>query len=190
MRNPRMGQGPCVEILGSPGPRPGDDRGFRETQHLERITVLLDSRMFDLDQPVTVQVGDEMLSGERGALQHSADREEIDASRSSTLFSISLVTHKTPAVKKWLSAHPRFAPRFTPIGGSWLNLIEHWFASLTGKALRRAVHTSVKDLSADIKAYITAVNDSPKPYRWTKTADEILASIAKACTRTLAAHST
>ena len=98
-------------------------------------------------------------------------------------------THKTPAVKKWLAAHPRFVLHFTPIGGSWLNLVERWFASLTDKALRRSVHRSVKDLIAGIEAYIAAVNESPKPYRWTKTADEILASIAKACSRTLAAHS-
>lgn len=97
-------------------------------------------------------------------------------------------THKTPAIKRWLARHPRFALHFTPIGGSWLNLVERWFASLTDKALRRAVHRSVKALIADIDAYIAVANAAPKPYRWTKSADEILASITRACSRTLTAQ--
>ena len=97
-------------------------------------------------------------------------------------------THKTPVIKQWLADHDRFALHFTPIGGSWLNLVERWFASLTDKALRRAVHRSVMELIAGIEAYIAAANTSPKPYRWTKSADEILASITKACARTLAGH--
>ena len=67
-------------------------------------------------------------------------------------------------------------------------MVERWFASLTDKALRRSVHRSVKELIAGIEAYIAAANTSPKPYRWTKSADEILASITKACARTLAGH--
>lgn len=97
-------------------------------------------------------------------------------------------THKTPIVKRWLAAHDRFVLHFTPIGGSWINLVERWFASLTDKALRRAVHRSVEDLVNGIDAYIAAANAAPKPYRWTKTADEILASITKGCAKTLSAH--
>ena len=97
-------------------------------------------------------------------------------------------THKTPIVKRWLAAHGRFTLHFTPIGGSWINLVERWFASLTDKALRRAVHRSVKELIAGIHAYIENANAAPKPYRWTKSADEILASITHSCAKTLSAH--
>ena len=97
-------------------------------------------------------------------------------------------THKTPMVKKWLAAHPRFALHFTPIGGSWINLVERWFASLTDKALRRAVHRNVKELIDGIDAYIKQANAAPKPYRWTKSADEILASITRSCAKTISVH--
>jgi transposase len=97
-------------------------------------------------------------------------------------------THKTPTIKRWLASHDRFVLHFTPIGGSWINLVERWFSSLTDKALRRAVHRSVAELIAGIESYIAAVNDHPKPYRWTKTADEILASIANACAKTMAGN--
>lgn len=97
-------------------------------------------------------------------------------------------THKTPAIKRWLRSHPRFHLHFTPIGGSWLNQVERWFASLTDKALRRSVHRSVTDLVHTIERYIETNNVSPKPFRWVKTADEILSSIARFCARTTAAH--
>jgi transposase len=92
-------------------------------------------------------------------------------------------THKTPAVKRWLTAHPRFVPHFTPTSASWLNLVERWFSELTTKKLRRGTHTSVRQLNADIRAWIDTWNDNPRPYVWTKTADQILASIANYCTR-------
>src|SRR4051794_1329331 len=92
-------------------------------------------------------------------------------------------THKTPAIQKWLLAHPRFALHFTPTSSSWLNLVERWFAELTTKKLRRGAHRSVRDLNADIRAWIETWNDDPKPYIWTKTADQILESIATYCTR-------
>jgi transposase len=92
-------------------------------------------------------------------------------------------THKTPAIQKWLLAHPRFALHFTPTSSSWLNLVERWFAELTAKKLRRGAHRSVRDLNADIRAWIKTWNDDPKPYVWTKTADQILESIATYCTR-------
>jgi transposase len=92
-------------------------------------------------------------------------------------------THKTPAIQKWLLAHPRFVLHFTPTSSSWLNLVERWFAELTAKKLRRGAHRSVRDLNADIRAWINTWNDDPKPYVWTKTADQILESIATYCTR-------
>lgn len=92
-------------------------------------------------------------------------------------------THKTPAVKRWLANHPRFVLHFTPTSSSWLNLVERWFAELTTKKLRRGTHTSVRQLNADIRAWIQTWNDNPRPYVWTKTADQILASIANYCTR-------
>lgn len=92
-------------------------------------------------------------------------------------------THKTPAVKRWLTNHPRFVPHFTPTSSSWLNLVERWFAELTTKKLRRGTHTSVRQLNADIRAWIQTWNDNPRPYVWTKTADQILASIGNYCSR-------
>ncbi len=92
-------------------------------------------------------------------------------------------THNTPAVKRWLTNHPRFVMHFTPTGSSWLNLVERWFAGLTTKKMRRGTHTSVRQLNADIRAWINTWNDNPRPDVWTKTADQILASIGNYCTR-------
>jgi transposase len=92
-------------------------------------------------------------------------------------------THKTPAVKRWLARHPRFVLHFTPTSSSWLNLVERWFAELTTKKLRRSAHTSVRKLNADIRSWIDTWNDNPRPYVWTKTADQILESIGNYCRR-------
>jgi len=92
-------------------------------------------------------------------------------------------THKTPAIKAWLAAHPRFVLHFTPTSSSWLNLVERWFAELTNKKLRRSAHKSVRALNTDIRAWIDTWNDQPRPYIWTKTADQILDSIATYCNR-------
>jgi transposase len=92
-------------------------------------------------------------------------------------------THKTPAVKRWLTTHPRFVLHFTPTSSSWLNLVERWFAELTTKKLRRGTHTSVRQLNTDIRAWIDTWNDNPRPYVWTKTADQILESIGNYCKR-------
>jgi transposase len=92
-------------------------------------------------------------------------------------------THKTPAVKRWLAAHPRFVLHFTPTSSSWLNLVERWFGELTTKKLQRGTHRSARELNADIRAWIDTWNDNPRPYIWTKTADQILESIARYCTR-------
>ncbi len=88
-------------------------------------------------------------------------------------------THKTPEMKKWLLRHPRFELHFTPTSSSWLNVVERWFAELTNRKLRRSAHNSVNELEADIQAWIEAWNDDPKPFVWTKTADEILENLAR-----------
>jgi len=92
-------------------------------------------------------------------------------------------THKTPAIQRWLAAHPRFVLHFTPTSSSWLNLVERWFGELTTKKLRRAAHRSVRELNADIRAWIDNWNADPRPFVWTKPAEEILESIARYCTR-------
>ena len=92
-------------------------------------------------------------------------------------------THKTPAIQRWLAAHPRFVLHFTPTSSSWLNLVERWFGELTTKKLRRGAHRSVRQLNADIRAWIDTWNENPRPYIWTKTAEQILESISRYCNR-------
>ncbi|WP_084700741.1 IS630 family transposase [Streptacidiphilus anmyonensis] len=87
-------------------------------------------------------------------------------------------THNTAEVRAWLAKHPRFHVHFTPTGSSWINQVERWFGLLTDKLIRRGVHTSVKALEDDIKAWIDTWNQNPRPFTWTKTADEILKSLA------------
>ena len=90
-------------------------------------------------------------------------------------------THKTALVRAWLARRPHYHVHFTPTSTSWINQVERWFAELTRKQLRRGVHTSTTKLEADISAFIERHNKNPKPYRWTKTADEILASVRRFC---------
>jgi transposase len=92
-------------------------------------------------------------------------------------------THKTPLIQRWLLRHPRFHVHFTPTSGSWMNLVERWFAALTEKQLRRGVHRSTHELEVAIRRYIDLTNEHPKPFKWTKSADEILASVARFCHR-------
>src|SRR5215217_1033480 len=92
-------------------------------------------------------------------------------------------THKTPAIQRWLVAHPRFQLHFTPTYSSWLNLVERWFAELTTKWLRRGSHRSVAELKQAIQAWVDTWNQDPRPFVWTKTADEILDTIATYCQR-------
>jgi transposase len=87
-------------------------------------------------------------------------------------------THKTPAVATWLAGHPRFHMHHTPTYASWLNQVERWFALLTDKKLRRGAHRSIQALEKDIRDWITNWNDNPKPFTWTKSADEILERVA------------
>jgi len=93
-------------------------------------------------------------------------------------------THKTALIRRWLAKRPRFHPHFTPTGASWLNLVERWFAALTEKQIRRGTHRSTRQLEAAIYNYLDAYNENPRPFVWTKTADDILASLARFCRRT------
>jgi transposase len=97
-------------------------------------------------------------------------------------------THKAPIVRSWLAKHPRFHMHFTPTYASWLNQVERWFAELTDKAIRRGTHRSVRELERAIREYLSASNEDPKPFVWAKTADAILASIARFAQGTLEAH--
>jgi transposase len=93
-------------------------------------------------------------------------------------------THKTPTIQRWFAKRPRYHLHFTPTSASWLNLVERWFAGLTEKQIRRGVHRSNRELIAAIQEYLDANNEDPKPFVWTKTADEILDAVARFCIRT------
>jgi transposase len=90
-----------------------------------------------------------------------------------------LATHKTPAVRDWLARHPRFHIHFTPTGSSWINQVERWFGYLTDQLIRRGVHKSVQALENDVRGWIDQWNQDPRPFVWTKTAEEILDSLAR-----------
>lgn len=92
-------------------------------------------------------------------------------------------THKTPAIKKWLQQHPRWEFHFTPTSSSWLNLVERWFSELTTKKLQRSTHHNVKQLINDIIIWAETWNQTPKPFTWHKTADEILQSLGRLLNR-------
>jgi transposase len=116
--------------------------------------------------------------------------DEIDAAVPSDL-EVHLVldnsaTHKTKAIRDWLAKRPRYHVHFTPTSASWINQVERWFGLLTERALRRGVHCSVADLERDIHAFIAATNAEPKPFRWVKSADDILAAVKRFCQRTIA----
>ena len=97
-------------------------------------------------------------------------------------------THKTPLIQRWLAKRPRFHLHFTPTYASWLNLVERWFAELTTKQLRRSAHRTVAALKDAIRKFLDVHNEDPKPVVWTKSADEILASIARFAQRTATVH--
>ncbi len=88
-------------------------------------------------------------------------------------------THKSPVVKTWLAAHPRFQIHFTPTYSSWINQVERFFAFVTEDLLQRSHHNTVQQLEADIRGWIKDWNTHPKPFIWTKTADEILESLGR-----------
>jgi len=97
-------------------------------------------------------------------------------------------THKTASVRTWLARHPRFHCHFTPTSGSWLNLIEAWFAVLTTKQIKRGSHRSTWALEQAIRDYLAKYNEHPRPFIWTKTADQILATVAAFCQRISQSH--
>jgi transposase len=99
-------------------------------------------------------------------------------------------THKAPTIKAWLAKRPRYHVHFTPTYASWLNQVERWFALLTERQIKRGAHRSVAQLEDAITAFIARHNQDPKPFRWTKSADDIFQSIARFCQRTLATHAT
>jgi transposase len=92
-----------------------------------------------------------------------------------------LSTHKTPKVREWLLRHPRFHFHFTPTYGSWMNMVERWFSALTTKKLQRSAHRNVKELAADIRAWVDAWNENPTVFVWHKTAEDILERLAGYC---------
>jgi transposase len=93
-------------------------------------------------------------------------------------------THKTPLIQRWLLRHPRYHLHITPTGLSWINLVERWFATLTERQLRRGAHRSTRELEAALRHYVETYNHDPKPFVWTKTADQILTAVARFCERT------
>ena len=92
-------------------------------------------------------------------------------------------THKTADVRAWLARRPHWHVHFTPTSASWINQVERWFAELTRKQLRRGTHASTRQLEADIRAFIETHNQNPKPFRWTKSADDILDAVKRFCLR-------
>ena len=93
-------------------------------------------------------------------------------------------THKTAEVQRWFVRHPRFHAHFTPTSASWLNQVERWFATLTQTQIRRGTHRSTRELEQAIREYLEIYNENPKPFVWTKSADDILESIRRFCLRT------
>ena len=94
-------------------------------------------------------------------------------------------THKSPLIRSWLLKRPRFHVHFTPIYGSWINMVERWFALLTQRQIRRGAHRSVPALEKAIHQFLEAHDEAPKPFVWTKSTDEIPASIARFAQRTI-----
>src|SRR5664280_714701 len=109
--------------------------------------------------------------------------QEVPAALDVHLILDNYATHKTPQIKRWLAAHPRFHLHFTPTGSSWLNLVERWFGELTSRKLRRGTHRSVRELNHDIRDWMNHWNENPRPYVWTKTAEQILDTLAAYCER-------
>jgi transposase len=97
-------------------------------------------------------------------------------------------THKTAAIQRWLMKRPRYHLHFTPTHASWLNQVERWFGLLTQRKIKRGVHHSVKELVEAIREFIEVTNEAPKPFVWTKPADQILASIARFATQVNTTH--
>jgi transposase len=91
-------------------------------------------------------------------------------------------THKTPKIKAGFARRPHYHVHFTPTSASWINQVERWFAELTRKQIQRGVHPS-GEFEADIRTFIDQHNKNPKLFKWTKSADQILASVKRFCTK-------
>lgn len=148
----------------------------------------------DLFAALNVATGEVIArcKGQHRAQDFAAFLRDIDASVEPALevhvVLDNLSAHKAPPVHRWLLRHPRFHLHFTPTYGSWLNLVERFFGLLTERALKRGSHTSVPQLREAILAYVAAHNENRKPFRWTKTADEILDKLRRFGLRTLQVH--
>jgi transposase len=92
-------------------------------------------------------------------------------------------THKTPSIRAWFARHPRFHVHFTPTSASWINQVERWFATITEQYIRRGTRRSTRQLEQAIRQYLDLNNANPNPFVWTKSADDILASIRRFCLR-------
>jgi transposase len=97
-------------------------------------------------------------------------------------------THKTPLIKRWLLRRPHYHLHFTPTHSSWLNQVERWFGLLSQRQIKRGSHLSVRQLEQAIEQFINAHNDGPRPFVWTKSADEIIASVGRFAAKTLRTH--
>lgn len=97
-------------------------------------------------------------------------------------------THKAPTIQRWLLKHPGFHLHFIPTHSSWLNMVERWFGLLTERQIKRGAHTSVRQLEAAINEFLEVSNRDPRPFVWTKSADEILEKVARYASETLQAH--
>jgi transposase len=97
-------------------------------------------------------------------------------------------SHKTKLIRDWFAKHLNWHPHFTPASSSWINQVQRFFALLSEQQIKRGAHRSTKELEAAIPVYVDARNKDPKPFRWTKTADDILASIQRLCRRTANVH--
>ena len=107
--------------------------------------------------------------------------QRLDNEREVHIVMDNYATHKTAEVKAWLAQRPHWHVHFTPTSASWINQVERWFAELTRKQLKRGVHTSVEQLETDIRTFIDTHNKDPKPFKWVKSADQILASVKRFC---------
>jgi transposase len=108
---------------------------------------------------------------------------DVPAEREVHLVMDNYGTHKTPTVRAWLARRPRFHVHFTPTSASWLNQVERWFATLSERQIKRGTHRSTLQLEAAIRQYLAVYNEHPKPFAWHKSADDILESLARFCTR-------
>jgi transposase len=109
--------------------------------------------------------------------------QQVPAELDVHLIADNYATHKTDIIQNWLAAHPRFHMHFVPTSSSWLNQVERFFGELTTKLLQRGVHTNVQALEADIRNWIKIWNENPRPFVWTKTADEIFEALGRYCQR-------